>query len=199
LYKNRQLLIYINKVSACFSIWKKANFREDKSNIGIKVYKIIKHFTMKKLLFLVIIVLCECTDSPSKQQGNKIHNSITPLFSFHCSDYGDLKFDTKIYINDSLLIIKHYGVAHSEKIIVDSTTTIALKGKVVPTEKHYLYLQEMAKMTQVPINNFVKTDCNYKNIPHHIKDTERTKIWGCNAIDITGDGGRRNFCNRKHS
>ena len=70
---------------------------------------------MKKLLFLVIIVLCECTDSPSKQQGNKIDNSITPLFSFHCSDYGDPKFDTKIYINDSLLIIKHYGVAHSEK------------------------------------------------------------------------------------
>ena len=80
---------------------------------------------MKKLLFLVIIVLCECTDSPSKQQGNKIDNSITPLFSFHCSDYGDPKFDTKIYINDSLLIIKHYGVAHSEKIIIDSTTTIA--------------------------------------------------------------------------
>lgn len=42
---------------------------------------------MKKLLFLVIIVLCECTDIPSKQQGNKIDNSITPLFSFHCSDY----------------------------------------------------------------------------------------------------------------
>ena len=78
---------------------------------------------MKKLLFLVIIVLCECTDSPSKQQGNKIDNSITPLFSFHCSDYGDPKFDTKIYTNDSLLIIKHYGVAHSEKIIIDSTST----------------------------------------------------------------------------
>lgn len=148
---------------------------------------------MKKLLFLVIIVLCECTDSPSKQQGNKIDNSITPLFSFHCSDYGDPKFDTKIYINDSLLIIKHYGVAHSEKIIIDSTTTIALKGKVVPTEKHYLYLQEMAKMTQVPVNNFVKIDCNYKNIPHYIKDTERTKIWGCNAIDITGDGKEEIF------
>ena len=148
---------------------------------------------MKKLLFLAIIVLCECTDSPSKQQGNKIDNSITPLFSFHCSDYGDPKFDTKIYINDSLLIIKHYGVAHSEKIIIDSTTTIALKGKVVPTEKHYLYLREMAKMTQVPINSFVKIDCNYKNIPHYIKDTERTKIWGCNAIDITGDGKEEIF------
>ena len=51
----------------------------------------------------------------------------------------------------------------------------------------------MAKMTQVPINSFVKIDCNYKNIPHYIKDTERTKIWGCNAIDITGDGKEEIF------
>lgn len=115
------------------------------------------------------------------------------LFSFYCINYNNPIFDSQIYINDTLFIVKNYGVAHSEKIIVDSTFIVALKGEKIPKSKHYLYLPTIKQMKKIPIDDFIKTECNQKIIQEQTKNSDVGKIIGCDFLDITDDNEKELF------
>lgn len=139
---------------------------------------------MKLSYFIILsslLILQSCIFNKKKEDKEM-------LFSFSCTDYGDPKFDSQIYLNDTLLIVKNYGIAHSEKIIVDSTFIIALKGNIVSETEHHLYFSMMKNMRKIPIDEFIKTICEEEKSKKKLKDnTDSFEFVGCDFIDITGD------------